>query len=139
MNQGLFESLTGHFYDGTPIEDVPVKDRRMRSVMDHLSRIFNIRRGSIPHLKDYGIPDMSEIYRKMPDGIEELRDAIKETIEKYEPRMRNVRILPRESEGDKLKLIFMISGEITGLGLVRYETTFTSTGSSSISPWQRRE
>jgi len=139
MNQGLFESLTGHFLDGTPVDSVPVKNRRIVSIMDHLNRIFNTREGSLSHLQGYGLPDISEIYRKMPDGIDELQAAIKKTVEMYEPRLKSIKVFPRESEDDKFKLVFIISGEMKGGGLVRFQTTFTSMGNSMISPWKKPE
>jgi type VI secretion system protein len=139
MNQGLFESITGHFLDQTPVDSVPPPKRRILSIMDHLSRLFNTREGSLPHLKDYGIPDISEIYRKMPHGIEELQAAIKRTIEKYEPRLHKVKVVPRESDPKEFKLVFILSGELREGGLVRFQTTFTSTGNSSISPWKKPE
>jgi len=138
MQQGLFESLTGHFLDKTKVEDVPVKNRRIMSLMDHLNRMFNTREGSITHLQDYGLPDISEIYRKMPHGIEELQEAIKRSVEKYEPRMHRVKVLPRDA-GEKFKLVFIISGELKGGGVVRFQTTFTSMGNSSIAPWKKPE
>ncbi len=139
MQQGLFESLTGHFLDNTPVDAVPVRNRRIVSLMDHLNRLFNTREGSLTHLKDYGIPDISEIYRKMPHGIEELQNAIKRSVEAYEPRMQRVKVVRRDAEGDKFKLVFIITGELKGGGTVRFQTTFTSMGNSSISPWKKPE
>ena len=139
MQQGLFESLTGEFLDHTPVDSVPIKSRRIISIMDHLNRMFNTREGSIAHLKGYGLPDISEIYRKMPHGIEELQSAIKKTVETYEPRMANIQVLPKDSEGDKFKLVFIISGNMKGGGVVRFQTTFTSQGQSSIAPWKKPE
>ncbi len=137
MNQALFESITGTFLDNTPIETVPEKKRLIYSIMDHLNRMFNTRKGSIPHLVDYGLPDISEIYRKMPDGIEELKDAIKRTVERYEPRLKNVRVVRREDNQADARLVFILSGEIKRGGLVRFQTTFISTGNSTISPWKK--
>jgi type VI secretion system protein len=140
MKQALFENLTGHFLDGTPIDGVPLKNRGITSIMDHLNRLFNTREGSLPHLKDYGLPDISEIYRKMPHGIEELQKAIKRTVEKYEPRLRKVKVTPRETDPKDFRLVFILSGELTeGGGLVRFQTTFTSMGNSSIAPWKKPE
>jgi type VI secretion system protein len=140
MKQALFENLTGHFLDGTPIDGVPLKNRWITSIMDHLNRLFNTREGSLPHLKDYGLPDISEIYRKMPHGIEELQKAIKRTVEKYEPRLRKVKVTPRETDPKDFRLVFILSGELTeGGGLVRFQTTFTSMGNSSIAPWKKPE
>ena len=141
MNQGLFESLTGRFIDGTPVDSLSATQRRVKSIMDHLSRLFNTRLGSVPHLRDYGVPDVSEIYRKGPDGIDELRSAIQRTIEKYEPRLMKVKVIQREAENKKdPRLMFILQGELlAGGGVVRFQTVFTSTGPSSIAPWKRPE
>jgi type VI secretion system protein len=137
MNQALFESITGTFLDGTPVASVSENKRLIHSIMDHLNRMFNTRKGSIPHLVDYGLPDISEIYRKMPDGIEELKEAIKRTVERYEPRLKNVRVVRREDSQLDARLVFILSGEIKKGGLVRFQTTFISTGNSTISPWKK--
>jgi type VI secretion system protein len=140
MKQALFENLTGHFLDGTPVESVPQSSRGIMSIMDHLNRLFNTREGSLTHLKDYGLPDISEIYRKMPHGIEELQKAIKRTVEKYEPRLTKVKVTPRETDARDFRLVFILSGELAeGGGLVRFQTTFTSMGNSSIAPWKKPE
>jgi type VI secretion system protein len=139
MNQGLFESITGHFLDQTPVEGIPVASRRIVSIMDHLNRLFNTREGSLPHLKDYGLPDISDIYRKMPHGIEELQKAIKRTIEKYEPRLAKVKVVPKDTDPKEFKLVFILTGELREGGLVRFQTTFTSMGNSSIMPWKKSE
>ncbi len=137
MEQALFESITGTFMDGTPVEAVPRNKRLIVSIMDHLNRMFNTRTGSIPHLKDYGLPDISEIYRKMPDGIDELIDAVKRTVERYEPRLKNVRVVQLEDDVVGARLVLILSGELMEGELVRFQTTFISTGNSTISPWKK--
>jgi type VI secretion system protein len=139
MNQGLYESLTGRFFDGTPVDAVPAKSRRVRSIMDHLNRLFNTREGSLSHLKDYGLPDISEVYRRMPEGREELREAVRRAVERYEPRLKRVRVVQRESDSGQFKLVFILSGELKEGGVVRFQTTFTSMGSTSIAPWKKPE
>lgn len=138
MNQGLFESLTGQFLDKTPIDAVAPHSRRLISIMDHLARMFNTRSGSIPHLVGYGLPDISEIYRKMPDGLEELKKAIETTIEKYEPRLKKVKVVKRDTDPTKkFSLEFILTGELREGGMVRFQTTFTSMGNSTIAPWKK--
>ena len=137
MEQALFESITGTFLDGTPVEAVPRNKRIIVSIMDHLNRIFNTRTGSIPHLKDYGLPDISEIYRKMPDGIDELIDAVQRTVERYEPRLKNVRVVQLDDDVLGARLVLILSGELQEGELVRFQTTFISTGNSTISPWKK--
>jgi type VI secretion system protein len=140
MNQGLFESLTGNYLDGTPVDAVTTsKNRRVRSIMDHLNRLFNTRQGSLTHLHDYGLPDISEVYRRMPDGVEDLRDAVKRAVERYEPRLKRVRVVKRDSDVKDFKLVFIVSGELKEGGLVRFETSFSSLGNSSIAPWKKQD
>lgn len=137
MNQALFESITGCFLDGTPLNAIPQNKRLIYSIMDHLNRMFNTRMGSIPHLKNYGLPDISEIYRKMPLGIDELRKAVAKTVEEYEPRLKNVRVVRQEDNEQETRLVFILSAEMKRGGMVRFQTTFVSTGSSTISPWKK--
>lgn len=137
MNQGLFESLIGRFLDGTAVDTVAQQNRRVVSIMDHLNRMFNTRAGSIPHLTGYGIPDISEIYRKMPHGIDELKDAIRHTIDTYEPRLKKIKVVQRETDAKEFRLVFILTGEMREGGLVRFQTTFSSQGRSSIAPWKK--
>jgi type VI secretion system protein len=139
MEQGLFESLTGTFLDGTPVDAVPKQGRRVLSVMDHLKRMFNSRRGSTATEGDYGLPDISEIYRNMPDGIDWLRSAIRETVERFEPRLEKVDVQPREPADGSGRLEFILSARLRGGGRVTFQTTFTSMGESSIAPYKRVE
>ncbi|MBN1130947.1 MAG: type VI secretion system baseplate subunit TssE [Chitinispirillaceae bacterium] len=138
MNQGLFESLVGRFSDGTPLDAVPSGEQRIMSIKDNLMRIFNTREGVIPHLKNYGLPDISEIYRTMPNGIERLESAIQTTIEQYEPRLRNIRVtrMP-QTPGRVLSIEFTLSGEVLGVGRISFQTTFLSSGQSSIGSWKK--
>ena len=137
MNQGLFESLVGRFYDATPVESVPLAERRVVSIKDNLTRIFNTREGLLPHLKGYGLPDISEIYRSMPDGLERLEEALVSTIEKNEPRLRNVKVQRQDGAGHAMTLAFSISGEVPGFGTITFQTTFFTNGQSSIASWRK--
>lgn len=137
MKQGLFESLTGHFYDNTPIDAVPEGRRQMLSIIDHLSRLFNTRTGCLSHMPDYGLPDISELYRRMPEGVDELRAAIKKTVEKYEPRLKNVKVVPRDNELKSAQIVFILSAELKSGGQVRFQTTFSTTEPSTIIPWKK--
>ncbi len=137
MKQGLFESLTGAFLDGTPIDSIPESRRPMVSIIDHLSRLFNTRSGCLSHLPDYGLPDISELYRRMPDGLDELQQAIRTSVEKYEPRLKNVKVVPRDSEIKGSQLVFILSAELKTGGQVKFQTTFSTHEPSTIIPWKK--
>ena len=73
----------------------------------------------------------------MPDGIDELIDAVKRTVERYEPRLKNVRVVQLDDDVLGARLILILSGELQEGELVRFQTTFISTGNSTISPWKK--
>ena len=139
MKQSLFENLTNEFLDRTPIAAVPQDQLRIKSIMDHLTRLFNTRAESLPHTAGYGLPDISEVYRTMPRGIAGFQKAIKLVIDKFEPRIRNVKVVPLDNAERDFRLVFILSGELCGGGKVQFQTTFTSSGTSSIAPWKKTE
>lgn len=124
MQTGLFEVLRGRFSDGTPLDAVHEQELRTRSVIDNLNRLLNSRQGTIAHMPDYGLPNLGEIYRDAPETIELFRAAIRETVEKYEPRMRRVRVTHEPSDPHAGRLVFLLTGELVGGERVQFETTF---------------
>lgn len=146
MNQDLFETLTGTFLDGTPIDTVPVEERIIWSIRDNLTRLFTSRAGLLPHLPDYGLPDITEIYRQMPYGIPRLKEAMETAIAEYEPRLKNVRVIyveppvmPEQTDamGQKIKkkpfvFEFRIIGEVGKLGKVSFSSLLPSYGSPKV-------
>ena len=133
MSQDLFDSFIGTFMDGTPIENVPVADRILWSIRDNLTRLFSAREGIQPHLKGYGLPDISEIYRQMPHGIERLQEAMETAIARYEPRLAKVSVDYKEKKGNPFSFEFSVSGEIAGRGRVTFATNLSTTGLPSVS------
>ena len=89
---GLFEAITGHFANGSQIDDFDAATQTFLSVQDNIQRILNSRRNGLAHLPDYGLDDLSEIYRHLPSSAHKLRHAIEATILKYEPRVKAIDI-----------------------------------------------
>jgi type VI secretion system protein len=137
MGAGLFDVLVGHFADDSPVEGAAPAERRARSVVDHLGYLFNTRRGSLPHVPEYGLPDVAEVYRDMPDSVEPLQNAIREVIERFEPRLRRVRVEPGRHDKEAMRLVFIVAGETTDGEDLRLETTFSSTDPAEIQPAAR--
>jgi len=133
MGQGLFESLTGHFKDGTPVESLPAYDRLTKSIIDNLNRVLSSRKDSLSHIKDYGLPDISEIYIQTPKSPDLLQKAIKLCIDKYEPRLRCVQVIRDNGDIKNCRFIFVIRAQINGSVPVIFQTTFTSSGIAEIS------
>jgi type VI secretion system protein len=137
MTQDLFDSFVGAFMDGTSIENVPMADRILWSIRDNLTRLFSAREGLQPHLRDFGLPDISEIYRQMPHGIERLREAMEMAIAHYEPRLTRVSVAYNENKGNPFTFTFAVSGEIAGKGRVTFATNLSTTGMPLVSQAKR--
>jgi type VI secretion system protein len=138
LPESLFEKLADQYADGTPISAVPPEYRRAKSIADHLWRMFNTRQGSVPHLSDYGLPDISEIYRKLPSSLKELETTILTLTAKYEPRLERVRIRPLPTLPHEFKLSFELSAVVRGGERISFQTSFTTSGETSVQPLRPR-
>lgn len=84
------------------------------SVLQHLNSLLNTRQGSAMIADDLGMPDFTNMIRAFDDmTYEELSEHIKDVLEKYEPRLANIRIdmVPRDDR--ILKLRFKIEGKLS--------------------------
>ena len=138
LPESLFEKLADQYADGTAISAVPAEYRRAKSIADHLWRMFNTRQGSIPHLADYGLPDISEIYRKMPASLKELETTILTLTNKYEPRLERVRIRPLATTPLEFKVSFELSAVVKGGERISFQTSFSTSGETHVQPLRAR-
>ncbi|GDX04416.1 type VI secretion system baseplate subunit TssE [Buttiauxella sp. A111] len=123
----VYEMLTGNFAGGLELRDISEENQVIMSVLDNMQRILNCRAGSLSHLPDYGLPDMSKILQGMPGTAHSLLTMLSGTLLKYEPRLKslNVILLPQSEPGH---LEYAIDAELKGVGLVRYGTAFMPEG-----------
>lgn len=137
MKAGVYDVLVGRFADGHRLEEVPEDEHEVMSIISNLNYLFNTRAGSIDHLPDYGLPDITEIYRDIPDSIVKLQAAIKQAAEKYEPRLRRVRVEHQKTDSFAMRLVFLLSGELSNRQRVRFQTTFSSNEAPNVRPLQQ--
>ena len=71
----------------------------MASIHDHLQLMLNTRRGSSETVPDFGTSDFSDFFRGY-ESVESLREEIRRSVERYEPRLTDVQVTfqPREDE-----------------------------------------
>jgi type VI secretion system protein len=86
----------------------PDPKRMTDSIVRHLERILNTRRGSAPIAEDFGIPDFTDFRTAYPDSQRDLEREIRQTIQKYEPRLTAVRVKFAPHETDLLSINFQI-------------------------------
>ncbi|AIR66372.1 type VI secretion system baseplate subunit TssE [Cedecea neteri] len=123
----LYDMLLGNFSGELPLQQVSEDNQVILSVLDNMQRILNCRAGTLAHLPDYGLPDMTKILQGMPGTAHQLINALASVLLKYEPRLQsiNVALLDQTQPGE---LRYAIDAELKGLGLVRYGTEFMPEG-----------
>lgn len=123
----LYDMLYGNFAGGLELSQVSEQDQVILSVLDNIQRILNSRAGTLAHLPDYGLPDMTKILRSMPGSTHQLMTTLSEVLLKYEPRLEKINVVMQEQpQPDELR--YAIEAELTGVGLVRYGTEFMPEG-----------
>ena len=96
LERGADPTSTGRsFYRGEDLES---------AVMDQLHKLLNTRQGSALTVPDYGLVELSELIHDFPEALGIMQRNIKNTILKYEPRLKNVQVRVIESEEDQTKM-----------------------------------
>ena len=123
----LYEILYGNFSGGLDLHQVSEENQVILSVLDNMQRILNCRAGTLAHLPDYGLPDMTRISQGMPGTAHQLMNTLADVLLKYEPRLKKIAVvmLAQKSPGE---LRYAIDAELKGIGLVRYGTDFMPEG-----------
>ncbi|QIX97576.1 MULTISPECIES: type VI secretion system baseplate subunit TssE [Cedecea] len=123
----LYEMLTGSYSGGLELHNVSEENQVVLSVLDNMQRILNARAGTLAHLPDYGLPDMTKILQGMPGTAHQLMATLSEVLLKYEPRLKAIKVvmLGQNIPGE---LRYAIDAELKGIGLVRYGTEFMPEG-----------
>jgi type VI secretion system protein len=123
----LYELLTGYIGD-EPVDRHDEATQEILSVMENIKRILNTRAGSLKHLPDYGLPDLSQIYRALPASAHLLKTQMEKTLLDYEPRIRaiDLEIFPDADPG--MLISYVLTCHLKKSGLVRYGTHFEPSG-----------
>lgn len=123
----LYETLFGNFAGGLDLNSVSEDNQLILSVLDNMQRILNCRAGTLAHLPDYGLPDMTKILQGMPGTAHQLIATLSAVLLKYEPRLSKITVvmLDQRQPGE---LRYAIDAELKGIGLVRYGTEFMPEG-----------
>jgi type VI secretion system protein len=107
----------------------------MESVRNHLAKLLNSRHGMSAALPDYGLPSLVDVVVDSGNYVQLVQDAIRTTVEKYEPRLKRVRVTRKEEEGNKQTLVFRVDAIMiskSGEHRVWYETSIRGTGKFDV-------
>ncbi|MCH7812385.1 MAG: type VI secretion system baseplate subunit TssE [Planctomycetes bacterium] len=117
----------------TATEDL---DAVMDSVREHLIQLLNARHGMSEALPDYGLPALTDLMAGSDDYGVKVLESIKTTVEKYEPRLRRVRVTRVAGEEQRQVLSFRVDATLvseSGEHRVWYETMVTGIGEFDVS------
>ncbi len=134
MEASIYDILRGTFGDGRRVASVSTDAWRERSIISNLDRLMNTRRGALSHLSEYGLPDISDVYRDMPGSITELQQAIESAVETYEPRLQHVRVEHQSTDRYSMQLVFLLTAETLNGERIRFKTTFSSEDEAHVAP-----
>lgn len=137
LHQTIFESfrIIGK-NNGKPNNNT--NSSAINSILKHLSNILNTRHGSVQIADNYGMPDLTNFSGdNLGIAVMELEKLMKNTIEKYEPRLKNVKVSYNPNMNSNLTLKFGLSAEIiTDYGEdqqpIFFETVITSDGAVRV-------
>ncbi|MGK0159283.1 type VI secretion system baseplate subunit TssE [Pseudomonas mosselii] len=127
LSPSLYERLLQNFTGELDLHQVCEEDQLVLSVLDNLQRILNCRAGTLAHLPDYGLPDMSQILQGLPGTAHGLMDTMTCALLKHEPRLEAVRIelLPQTQTGH---LEYALDAQIKGGVRTSFGTTLGPEG-----------
>ena len=123
----LYDMLLGHI-DGEPLENHDDRTLEILSVQANIRRILNTRAGALKHVPDYGLPDLTNVYRNLPASVNDLRNQMESVLLKFEPRLRSVEIEINENPDPGLLVSFTMVCILKKAGLVRFGTYFEPPG-----------
>jgi type VI secretion system protein len=107
----------------------------LHSVLGNLRDILGTRQGSAAAHPDLGLPPPNELRQNYPASIADMQKAIAETITRYEPRLREVKVTYIQIEGEQLTVHFQISAALVIAGhrqLVAFETCVDHAGKVKV-------
>ena len=89
----------------------PAKSTPRDAVVEDLTLLCNVRRGSLRLAPDYGVDDVTFLFYSYPGGLEDWAARVQESLRMHEPRLRDVSVVALV--GDALDLTLKV--EIVGL------------------------
>ena len=111
-------------------------DALTRSVGRNLQRLLNARHGMSEAVPDYGLPVLNDLLVGVGEHLQQVLDSIRTSIERYEPRLRRVRVTQIADEERPQRLAFRIDAVLTsrsGDHKLWYESRLDGSGRLSVS------
>ena len=108
---------------------------QLNNVISNIQKMLNVRQGSVMALPDYGMLDFNDVVKEFPDAVSRIRNAIRDFIEAYEPRLQQVYVQYLHDDEQPLLLTFTIKGVLKHkdrVSKVSFDTVLTGSGQATV-------
>ncbi|WP_158940290.1 type VI secretion system baseplate subunit TssE [Burkholderia sp. S171] len=130
----LYDMLLGHI-NGDALDDHDDNTLEILSVLENLRRILNTRAGTLKHLPNYGLPDLTTVYRNLPVSAHQLKAQMEATLLVYEPRIRSIDLELMTAQPGMV-VSYEMTCHLKKRGLVRFGTHYEPEGRTVLA-WLR--
>lgn len=105
----LFDRIRGEGLATPPASDV---EQLIGSVKRQLDQVLNTRPGSCASAPDLGVIDLNDATQGRADIKGRVREAIRQCIRRYEPRITHVEVRTPDYQDDPLEISFQVTAHI---------------------------
>ncbi|OQY27758.1 MAG: hypothetical protein B6244_09635 [Candidatus Cloacimonetes bacterium 4572_55] len=127
MRISVLDVLNGEFKNGRQVL-VGGRENRLQSIIDNLRRLFSVTQGTATYLPEFGAPDISSARL----DLDALSKSIRESINKFEPRLERVKIREIKARGTHVE--FILSAKIKNGNRVKFQTILDADERVDITP-----
>ena len=93
-------------------EKIVSQEHLIESIHRHLCELLNTHAGSAMIDIRYGSPDFNDVLASHANLVRYIQENIRETIEIFEPRLKNVHVEYKNEQPNPVKLSFNIHAQI---------------------------
>jgi len=127
VGPSLYDKLLGQI-GGEPLDAYDDRTLEILSIQQNVRRILNARAGALKHLPDYGLPDLTNIYKALPASAHLLKQQMESTLLVYEPRIRSIDVAYIDNPDPGVLVSYEMTCHLKQAGLVRFGTYFEPPG-----------
>ncbi len=132
MAHTLFDVLMGRYQNGQPLGRNALEADLKLSICDHLQRLLNGRRGVLPHLPGYGLPDVAALFEALPYSLDELTACVRQAVEQFEQRLVQVQVRPKNAQPGADRVRLEILGRSRCGQSLRFIVALCSSGQAQV-------
>lgn len=117
FGRSLMERLE-HAASMRPSQNQRSFDGTQASILENLRRILNSRQGCCETRPDFGMPDLDDATEQGVEAVRAVARWLKQQIERFEPRLKNVSIRFHNDPDNALQLGFHVNAMLNHIGQI---------------------